>query len=171
MHGSHLGADEVVAVIVERRLAHGVARNAHLQDGNAGCVIAQDGGRRHAGGQRVQHGLGGGGQLRDGGFDFGVGMEEYLDNGQAGERLGLHVLDVVDGSGEGALAADSDDFGHFLGGNAAVGPDDADDRDVDFGEDVGGHAESGQDAEDDDHHGHDDEGVGAAAGEADDPHG
>ena len=25
LHGSHLGTDEVVAVIVERRLAHGVA--------------------------------------------------------------------------------------------------------------------------------------------------
>ena len=58
LHGRHLGTDEVVAVIVERRLAHGVARDAHLQDGNAGGVIAQDGGRRHAGGQGVQDRLG-----------------------------------------------------------------------------------------------------------------
>ena len=83
MHGGHLGADEVVAVIVERLLAHGVARDAQLQNGHAGCVIAQDGGRRHAGGQGVQHRLRGGGQLRDGGFDFGVGMEEDLDDATA----------------------------------------------------------------------------------------
>ena len=82
LHGSHLGADELVAVIVERRFAHGVARDAQLQDGDAGGVIAQDGGRRHAGGQRMQHGLRGGGQLRDGGFDFGVGVEEDLDDGR-----------------------------------------------------------------------------------------
>jgi len=76
LHGSHLSADEVVAVIVERRLAHGVGRDAHLQDGYAGGVLAQDGGRRHAGGQRVEHGLGGGGQLRDGGVHLGAGVEE-----------------------------------------------------------------------------------------------
>src|ERR1019366_6990919 len=99
------------------------------------------------------------------------GMEEDLDDGQAGQRLRLHVLDVVDRGGERALAADGDHFGHFFGGDAAVGPDDADHRNVDFGEDVGGHAEGGQDAQDDDHHGHDDEGVGAAEGEADYPHG
>ena len=170
MHGSHLGADEVVAVIVERRLAHGVARDAQLQDGDAGGVIAQDGGRRHAGGQRMQHGLRSSGQLRDGGFHLGVGMEEDFDDGQAGQGLRLHVLDVVDRGGKGALAADGDDFGHFLGGDAGVRPDDADHRDVDFGEDVGGHAEGGEDAQDDDHHGHDDEGVGAPEGEADYPH-
>ena len=44
-------------------------------------------------------------------------------------------------------------------------------RDIDFGEDVGGHAEDGEHAQDDDDHGHDDEGVRAAQGEADDPHG
>ena len=164
LHGSHLGADEVVAVIIERRLAHGVARNTHLQDGNAGGVIAQDGGRSHAGGQGVQDGLGGGGQLRDGGIHLGAGMEEDLDDRQTGEGLRLHVLDVVDRGGEGALAADGDDFGHFFGGDAGVGPDDADDGDVDFGEDVGGHAEGGEDAQDDDHYGHDHEGVGAAEG-------
>ena len=48
---------------------------------------------------------------------------------------------------------------------------DADHRDVDFGEDIGGHAEGGEDAQDDDHHGHDDEGVGAAESETDYPHG
>jgi hypothetical protein len=30
LHGRHLGADEVVAVIVERGFAHGVAGDAHL---------------------------------------------------------------------------------------------------------------------------------------------
>ncbi len=90
-----------------------------------------------------------------------------LDDGEAGERLRLHVLNVVDRGGEGALAADGDDLGR---GDAGVRPDDANDGDVDFGEDVGGHAEGGEDAQDDDHEGHDDEGVGAAVGEADYPH-
>jgi hypothetical protein len=115
----------------------------------------------------VQQRLRCGRQLGDAGVDSGVGVEEDLDDGEAGEGLRLHVFDVVDRGGEGALAADGDDFGHFLGGDAGVGPDDADDGDIDFGEDIGGHAEGGEDAQDDDHHGHDDEGVGAAEGEAD----
>jgi hypothetical protein len=35
--------------------------------------------------------------------------------------------------GEGALAADGDDFSHLIGGDTGVGPDDAD-GDVDFGD-------------------------------------
>ena len=111
-----------------------------------------------------------GGQLRDGRFDLGVGMEEELDDAEPGQRLRLHVLDVVDRGGEGALAADGDDFGHLLRRDAGVGPDDADHRNIDFGKDVGGHADDGQHAQDDDQHGHDDEGVGAPQREPDNPH-
>ena len=81
------------------------------------------------------------------------------------------MLDIVDRGGEGTLAADGDHFRHFLRGDAGVGPDDADHRDIDFGEYIGGHADGGEDAQDDDHHGHDDEGVGAAECETDYPHG
>ena len=38
LHGGELGADEVVAVIVDGLLAHGVARKAELQNRNAGAL-------------------------------------------------------------------------------------------------------------------------------------
>ena len=120
--------------------------------------------------QRVQHGLRTGRKLRHGGFDLGVGLEEDLDDGETGQRLRFHVLDVVDRGGEGALGTDGDDLGHLLGREPAVAPDHAGDRDVDLREDVGGHADDGQHAQDDDHHRHDDEGIGTAQRESDNPH-
>jgi len=114
--------------------------------------------------------LGGGAELRDSGFDFGVGVEVELDDAEARQRLRLHVFDVVDVGGKGALATDGNDVGHFLRRDAAIGPDDADDWDIDLGEDVGRHAEDGEAAESDDEQGHDDECVRSSEGEADYPH-
>ena len=99
-----------------------------------------------------------------------LGWKKTLMMREPGQRLRFHVLDVVDRGGEGALAADGDDLGHLLGRDAAVGPDHADDGDVDLGEDVGGHAEDRQHAQDDDQHRHHDEGIGPAQREPDDPH-
>ncbi len=170
LDGGHLGANEVVAVIVERLLGQRVAGDAELQNGHARGVVAQDAGRRGAEGQRVQHGLRGGRQLRDSGFDFGIGMEEDLDNAEARQRLRLHVLDVVNAGGKGALAADRYHVRHVLRRDAAVRPHDADNGNIDFGENVGGHAQDGERAERQHQQRHDDKSVGPAKGEGDYPH-
>ena len=90
-----------------------------------------------------------------------VGLEEDADDAEAGEGLGFLVFDVVDGGGEGALAADGDDFGHFLGRDPGVAPDDRNHRNIDIGKDIGGHADDSDAAEHHDEQRHDDEGVGA----------
>ena len=71
-------------------------------------------------------------------------LEEDLDDRDAGERLALDVLDVVDGRGEDALVVGDDALLHLLGREAAVVPDDRDHRDVDVREDVGRHPQDRQ---------------------------
>ena len=109
--------------------------------------------------------------LRDGGVDVRRRLEEDLDDGDAGERLRLDVLDVVDGGRQRALVAGDDAVGHLGRGEAAVVPDDADDRDVDVREDVGRRPLQNDRGHEEDHDREDDEGVGTAKREADDPHG
>ena len=77
--------------------------------------------------------------LRGRRLDVRAGLEEDLDDRDAGERLALDVLDVVDGRGEAALVVGDDALLHLLGRQAGVVPDDRDDRDVDVREDVGRH--------------------------------
>src|SRR4030095_703726 len=109
--------------------------------------------------------------LGDGRLDLRPGIEEHLDVGEAVHRLRLDVLDVVDVAGEGPLADGDDPLLHLVGGHARVGPDDADDGDVDLGEDVLRQADDRQDAGQDDDERRDDEGVRPAQRETDDPHG
>ena len=81
------------------------------------------------------------------------------------------MVDVVDGGGGDALEGVDDAFFHVVGGHAAVIEDDGNDRDVDFRENVGGHpGDDHEDAEDRHQEGGDDERIGAAEGEPDDPH-
>ena len=109
--------------------------------------------------------------LGDRQLDLGVRLEEDPEPGHPVERLRFDVLDVVDGGGEGPLADGDDALLHLLGRDAAVGPDDADHRDVDHREDVGGRREDGDAAQDGDEHRHHHEGVGAPQRQPDDPHG
>ena len=74
---------------------------------------------------------------------FAPGWKKTLMTADALERLALDVLDVVDRRGEAALVVGDDALVHLLGGEAAVAPDDRDDRDVDLREDVRRHAGDG----------------------------
>lgn len=47
-------------------------------------------------------------------------MEEDPDAAETGRRLRLHMFGVVDRDGDAALGPDTDGFGHFLGGDAAI---------------------------------------------------
>jgi hypothetical protein len=60
---------------------------------------------------------------------------------------------------------------HLLGGQTLVGPDHADDGDVDAGEDVRGRFTHDRDADQDQQQRRDDEGVGAPQRQGDYPHG
>jgi hypothetical protein len=74
--------------------------------------------------------------LRDGQIDVRAGLKEHFHDGDAAQRLRLHVLDVVHRRGQVALVDRHDARRHLVGREAAVVPDDRDDRNVDVGEDV-----------------------------------
>ena len=91
-----LRADEVLPVVLEFRLRQRFARQRELQHRHARSLEAEDEGRRDAGRQILEHGLRGGGGLRERRIDVDIGLEEHLDDAVARHRLRLHMLDVVD---------------------------------------------------------------------------
>src|SRR6476661_3016333 len=77
-------------------------------------------------------------------------LKEALDHAIAAQRLRFDVLDVADLRGQVALIEVDDAPGHVVRRKPVVGPDHADDRDVDVGEDVDRGAPRGEHAEDGD---------------------
>jgi len=152
MDGGKTGTDEADAEVVEVLLGEAVAAEAELDDGNAGGVVLDDVGREAAGGQDLEDGLDDRGDLRDGELYLDGGLEEDFDDGDALVGLGLGVLDVVDGGGEGALTDGDDAAFHVIGGEAGIGPYDGDDGDINVGEDVLGRNDCGADAQREDEH-------------------
>ena len=171
LDGDELGADEAVAQVVELLFRQLIAAQARQEDGNAGGVVLENLWWKDSGGQRPHDLLCLGVHLRDGRLDRHIGMEVQPRDGHSTERHGFDVLDPVHGRGEGPLTDSDDSTLHFGRGQPGVVPDDGDDRNVDGGEDVHGHGRDGHDAQDGDQQGEDDERVGAAKGEPDDPHG
>ncbi len=170
LNGGQLGANEVLAQVEEFLLAQGLALQAELQDGNAGCVVLDNAGRGGAGRKDAQQGLGDGGDLRKRHFHLGVGLEVDARDGDAVVGLRLDVLDVVDGGGHGPLEDGDHALFHLFGREAAVAPHDADHRDIDVRKDVHRHGDDGRDAQNRDEHRHDHEGIRAPKGESDYPH-
>ena len=123
-----------------------------LQDGHAGGVVLDDVGRGGARRKDAQQRLRDGRDLRQRQFDLGVGLEVDADHRDAVVGLRFDVLDIVDGGGHGALEDGDDALFHLLGREAAVGPDDADDRNIDIGEDIHRHGDDRAAAEDGDQH-------------------
>jgi len=105
--------------------------------------------------------------LRVGGGDVDAGLEEDLDDADAGVGVGLDVLDVVDRRRQDALERRRDAPGHLVRRQARVAPGHRDHRDADLGEDVGRRAQRGQRADDQQQQRHHDEGERAAQGDAD----
>ena len=77
--------------------------------------------------------------LRDGRRYVRVRLKEDLDDRKAGQRFGFDVLDVVDRGREAALIDRRDALADFLRRQPAIGPNDADDRNIDFRKDIGRH--------------------------------
>ena len=98
------------------------------------------------------------------------GLEVDPQHADAGDRLGLDARDAADRGRERALADEDHPPLHVLGRQARVVPHDADDGDVDGREDVDHHLREREPAEKEDEERHHRDGVGAAEGEADDPH-
>src|ERR1035437_1238218 len=160
LNGGELGADEVLTHVEQLLLAHGFALQAELDDGHAGSVVLDDARWCGPGREGAEQGLSDGGDLREREFDFGVGLEVDAGHGDPAVGLRLDVLDIVNGSGHGPLEDGDHALFHLFGGQAVVGPDDADHRDIDIGKDIDRHRDDGGDAKDGDDDGNHDKGIG-----------
>ena len=158
--GRQLRTDEILPGVEYLRLREGVAGERQLQDRHARSIEAQDVGRGDAGRQKLEHGLRGGGYLRQRAVDVDPGLEEHLDHAIAGQRLRLDVRDVIDLRAEIALVVIDDATGHVVRRQSVVVPHDSDHRNADVGENVSRRLDRRRHAEDDDQHRHDDESVG-----------
>jgi hypothetical protein len=97
-------------------------------------------------------------------------LEVEPRDGRAPERHGFDMLDPVHRRGECALSHVNDPILHLGRRQPGEAPDHADDRNVDARKDVYGHGHDGEDAQDGDQQGHNDERVGTAERETDNPH-
>ena len=88
--------------------------------------------------------------LRDRSLDVGSGAKENLDDSQSVDRLGFHMLDVVDGGGDAALGIDDDPVRHVLRRHPRIKPDHRYDGNIDVGKDINWSAKSGDDKKNDD---------------------
>ena len=146
------------------------ARQRQLQDRHGGGVVAQHIRRRDAGRQKLEHGLRRRRHLRQRGADIDALLEEDLDDAVAVERLRFDMLDVADLGGQRALIIIDDAARHVVRQQPVIGPDDADDRNVDVGENVGRRPHRRQHAEDRNQEGEDDESVWPPQRDLNDPH-
>ena len=168
--GGELRPDEVLPEVEQLHLRQLFARQRQLQDRHARGVVAQHVRRRDAGRQELEHRLRGRRHLRQRGGDVDVLLKEDLDDAVAVERLRLDVLDVADLGGQSALVVVDDAAGHVVRQQPVIGPDDADDRNVDVGKDVGRRQQRGADAEQGDDDREHDERIGTPERGENDPH-
>jgi hypothetical protein len=157
--GGEPGADEVLGEVEQLDLGERVARQRELDDRNARGVIDQDDRRRRALRKLLEDGLRYRGHLRLRSIDVHIRLEVDLDDADAGQRLRLDLLDIVDGCEQHALVRGDDPTRHVVRREAGVAPDDRDDRNADIGKNVGRGPDRRERAEDHHQDRHNDEGV------------
>ena len=140
-HGHQRRAELVDADVGEVLLGQPLARQRELDDRHGRGVVVQDQRRRRTGRQLLQQRLRDRGDLRVGGADVDIGLEEDLDDADAVIGVGDDMLDVVDGRGQRALERRRDASGHLVRRQAGIVPDHADHGDADVREDVGRRAQ------------------------------
>ena len=114
-----------------------------LNDRHVGRAVAQDQRRRDVARHVFQHHERAARQLRDRPADIRAFVQIDLDDADALIAVGLDPRDVVHQRRELALVERQNAVLDVFGAHAVVGPDDADDRDVDLGKDVGRHPQEG----------------------------
>ncbi len=170
LDGGQLGSYEIQPVVEELRLGQGLAVERQLENRHAGGVVLDDRGGKDAGRKDPSEAAGVGVDLGHGHLDLRVGLEINAQHAHAVERLRFHVFDVVDGRREGPLGHGGDAAFHLLRRNAAVGPDHADDRNVDHGENVGRGRVDGDRTQEGDGYRHHDKRIRSCQRDADYPH-
>ena len=114
LHCRELGAHEVLPEVVQLLLGQAVAGESKLQHRHAGGTVLNDQRRIRSLRILAKRRLRDRGDLRDCLRDVDGWAEEYLDHGDAVQRLRLGVLDVIDRRGEAALVGQHDPVAQLL---------------------------------------------------------
>ncbi len=159
MHHSQIGADDVLAEIVQLGIGQGGARQAELDDRHVGGAVAQHQRRRDAGRHVFQHDSELLATCETARPDIGAFMQIDLLDADTLIAGRLDARDVVDQRRHLPLMQRQDAVLHVLRADAVIGPDYADDWDVDLGENVDRHAQRASGAENADEDKRRDDGV------------
>ena len=167
-NGDDRNAHKVQAEVEQPLLRQPFAGQGELDDRHRRGVVVQDERRQRAGRHLSQQGLRDRGHLRVGGADVRAWLEKYLDDAEAGEGVGLDVLDVVDRRRQRALELRHHAARHLVRRQAGITPDRRDNRDADFRKDVDRRAQSRQRPDEQQEESENDERVRTPQGDPDD---
>ena len=159
VHDRQIGADGVLALIVQLGVRQPAAGEAELNDRDVSRAIAQNQRRRDVPRHVFQDDQRAARQLRNGARDVGAFVKIDLLDADAGIARRLDPADVIDQRGELALVQRENAIANVRRAHPAVGPHDADHRDVDFRKDIDRHAQRRADAHDADENERGDDGV------------
>jgi hypothetical protein len=135
-HGHQRRAQLIDGDVAEDLLGEPLARQRELNDRNRRSTVVEDQRRRRARRHLLEDRLRDRRNLRVGGADVGVRLEEDLDDADAVIGVRRDMLDVVDGRRQNSLILGDDAAGHLIRRQTRVLPDDADDRYPDIREDI-----------------------------------
>ncbi len=134
-----LRPDKRVAVIEQRRFAHGRASQPNLQHRHARNVVFQNVWRKDPRRHPAQIRLRIGNHLSLRQFNARAGIKVHPNHRHAVVRLALDMLDVVDARGEAPLEIGHHPVRHLFGRKTVVLINNAENRNVDIGKDIDRH--------------------------------
>src|SRR6266403_1554639 len=146
MNDSQIRANDVLAEIVQFGVGQRAGGKAELDDRDVGRTVTQHQSRRDVGRHVFQNDKRAARELRDGARHVGAFVEIHFDDADAAIARGLDPADVVHQRGELSLVQSQNAVADVLRAHSAVGPDDADDGNIDLGENIDRHAQRGADA-------------------------
>ncbi len=161
-HGDELRAQLVEGDVLRLLFVEAFAGQRDVDDRHRRRRVVQDQRRSRARRRLPDQRLGNRRDLGVGGADIDIGLEEDLDDAEAGIGIRRDVFDVIDRGGQRTLERRGDAPGHLVRRQAGIAPDNADDGDADLGENIRRRAQSRQRADDQKQQREHDESIGSA---------
>src|SRR6266478_3252427 len=136
LDGRELRPNEIGSKVVKFLLGKLASTDTELQHRYIGRIVAKNIRWSDTCRQRFKNRLTGRRSFSNGGIHTGTGLQIYLDNIDAIERVRFDMLNIIDRRGQCSLRDSRDSTFHFLGGHTIERPNDTDDWDVNCRENI-----------------------------------